>query len=130
MTATFDAASPNPTYTYTEDGVYRATLTVTDVGGKGRGRHASADVDIVVGNQAPEVTLRRARSEGQPFQFGDTVDLRGQVTDDQPVDCDRVTVTLRARSRQARPPADHGHRLHRTIVTTVPERSRPGGPTT
>ncbi|HSE69867.1 MAG TPA: PQQ-dependent sugar dehydrogenase, partial [Nocardioidaceae bacterium] len=52
-----DSTEQNPTFTYTENGVYRATLQVTDVGGKHRGRSASADVDIVVGNTAPTVEL-------------------------------------------------------------------------
>ena len=34
---TVDARAPNPSYTYTENGIYRATLKVTDVGGRHRG---------------------------------------------------------------------------------------------
>jgi PKD domain len=32
-----DSNDPNPTFTYTENGVYDATLTVTDLGGRHRG---------------------------------------------------------------------------------------------
>ena len=47
--------TPEPdVHLHRTDGVYRATLKVTDVGGKAARRHASADVDIVVGNQAPD----------------------------------------------------------------------------
>lgn len=56
------------------------------------GRRASADVDIVVGNQAPVVELV-APVDGQAFAFGDTVAYEVTVSDDQPVDCSRVTVT-------------------------------------
>jgi cytochrome c len=117
---TFDSDVRNPTYTYTEPGVYRATLTVTDVGGKGRGRHASADVDIVVGNQVPEVTLVEP-VEGQPFQFGDTVSYEVQVSDDQEVDCDRVTVTYVLGHDTHGHPQTTATGCTGTIVTTVPE---------
>ncbi|UMG92384.1 PKD domain-containing protein [Nocardioides sp. TF02-7] len=88
----FDSSRRNPTFTYTEPGAYRATLTVTDKGGWGRGRHASADVDVVVGNERPQVTLVQP-TEDLSFTFGDTVTYEVEVTDDQPVDCNRVTVT-------------------------------------
>ena len=52
-----DSTEVSPTFTYETDGRYRATLTVTDVGGKDRGRMASAYVDIAVGGQAPVVTF-------------------------------------------------------------------------
>jgi glucose/arabinose dehydrogenase len=117
---TFDSDEPNPTFTYDEPGVYRATLTVTDLGGKGRGRHASADVDIVVGNQVPEVTLV-APVEGQPFQFGDTVAFEVQVSDDQAVDCDRVTVTYVLGHDTHGHPQTTATGCTGTIETTVPE---------
>jgi cytochrome c len=87
-----DSTRPNPTYTYRNEGTYRATLTVTDVGGKHRGRHASADVDIVVGNQTPVVTFVTPTAE-DTFSFGDTVAYEVEVTDDTEVDCNQVTVT-------------------------------------
>lgn len=114
-----DSNQPNATHTYPEDGVYRATLTVTDVGGKHRGRHASADIDVVVGNQAPVVTLV-APTESQSFQFGDTVEYEVTVTDDQEVDCAEVTVTYVLGHD------DHGHPQTTasgctgSIETTVP----------
>ena len=117
---TFDSEVRNPSHTYTEPGVYRATLTVTDVGGKGRGRHASADVDIVVGNQVPQVTLL-APTEGQPFQFGDTVAFEVQVTDDQAVDCGRVTVTYVLGHDTHGHPQTTATGCTGTIETTVPE---------
>ena len=114
-----DSSAQDPTHTYRTNGVFRATLTVTDVGGRHRGRHASADVDIVVGNQAPTVALV-APVPGQPFQFGDTVEFEVSVADDQPVDCDAVTVTYVLGHD------DHGHPQTTasgcagSIETTVP----------
>lgn len=113
---TVDSRSPDPSHTYTRDGSYRATLTVIDRGG----RRASADVDIVVGNQAPVVEFVTP-VDGQAFAFGDTVTYEVTVSDDQPVDCSRVTVTY-VLGHDA-----HGHPQTTTsgctgsITTTVPE---------
>ncbi|GAA1943682.1 PQQ-dependent sugar dehydrogenase [Nocardioides hwasunensis] len=83
-----DSRKANPTHTYTKDGSYRASLRVSDKGG----RSASADVDIIVGNQAPVLEFVTPVDD-QPFTFGDTVTYEVKVTDDDPVDCSRVTVT-------------------------------------
>jgi cytochrome c len=85
---TFDSTEPNPTYTYEETGVYNATLKVTDR----TGRSASAEVEIIVGNQRPVVEFVRPTAD-TPFHFGDTVQFEVKVTDDQPVDCSRVQVS-------------------------------------
>jgi cytochrome c len=82
-----DSRQPNGSFTYTERGIYDATLRVTD----SSGRSASASVRIIVGNQAPVVALD-VESTTPPFDFGDTVHFEVEVTDDQPVDCSRVTV--------------------------------------
>ena len=82
-----DSRVANPTFTYTERGIFEATLRVTDTSG----RSASASVRIVIGNQAPVVNLTVA-STTPPFNFGDTVTFNVEVTDDQPVDCARVSV--------------------------------------
>ncbi|MFG3577644.1 PQQ-dependent sugar dehydrogenase [Micromonospora chersina] len=83
-----DSRAANPTFTYRKNGLYNATLNVSDPGGLS----ASASVRIVVGNAAPVVELVKP-ADGQPFAFGDTVQFEVRVTDDQPVDCSRVTVT-------------------------------------
>jgi cytochrome c len=82
-----DSTEPNPTFTYTETGVFDATLKVTDR----TGRSAPASIEIVVGNQVPQVRFVQPTPD-TPFQFGDTVEYEVEVTDDQPVDCSRVTV--------------------------------------
>jgi glucose/arabinose dehydrogenase len=84
-----DSRQPNAVYTFTENGNYRPTLKVTDP----TGRWASAEVLLPVGTAAPQVTIV-APAEGQPFEFGDTVNFEVTVVDDQPVDCSRVTVTF------------------------------------
>jgi cytochrome c len=84
---TVDSRQANPTHTYTAKGIYEATLRVIDP----TGRSASWQVRIVVGNQAPRVALNVV-STSPPFNFGDTVTFTVTITDDQPVDCGRVSV--------------------------------------
>jgi PKD repeat protein len=88
---TVDSADPNPSYTYTSNGVYTAKLTVTDSSGK-------TDVEnrtITVGNTAPTVTVTSPLA-GTFFNWGDTVPWTVSVTDpeDGAIDCSRVTVTF------------------------------------
>ncbi|GAA5123811.1 PQQ-dependent sugar dehydrogenase [Haloechinothrix salitolerans] len=115
-----DSREPNPTHTYTENGVYTATLQVTDVGGRHRGKTGVDEVKIVVGNQAPVVEFVTP-VDGQEFSFGDVVEYEVSVTDDQPVDCSRVEVTYILGHD------DHGHPqttafgCSGSIQTTEPE---------
>jgi cytochrome c len=82
-----DSRQANGSYTYTERGIWDATLRVTDA----TGRSASASVRIIVGNQAPVVNLT-VTDPSPPFNFGDTVNFTVEVTDEQTVDCARVSV--------------------------------------
>lgn len=115
-----DSTEASPSYTYQEDGKYTATLTVADFGGKHRGRHSSAEVEIEVGNQQPVIEFITP-VPGQAFQFGDTVSYEVKVTDDQPVDCSLVEVSYILGHHT------HGHPQTTTkgctgsFVTTVPE---------
>ena len=84
---TVDSTAANPTHTYATNGVYNATLRVTDR----TGRSASAYVRILVGNQQPVVQLTLTTTGGT-FDFGDTVTFTVKVTGDSPVDCSKVTV--------------------------------------
>ncbi|MBY8873762.1 ThuA domain-containing protein [Micromonospora sp. PLK6-60] len=88
---TTDSVDPNPTFTYTTNGVYTARLTVTDSSGKS----ASANTTITVGNTAPTVTVNTPL-EGGFFQWGDDIPFSVTVTDpeDGPVDCGKVEVTF------------------------------------
>jgi glucose/arabinose dehydrogenase len=83
-----DSREPNPTFTYTENGVFDATLRVTDT----TGRSAAASVTIIVGNVPPVVELVTSPAPGEPFSFGQTVTFQVNITDDSPVDCTKVTV--------------------------------------
>ncbi len=86
---TKDSSETDPTYTYTKNGKFDATLTVTDR----TGRRSSASVPIIVGNTSPKVTLTTTPAPGQPFHFGDAVSYEVTVVDDQPVDCSKVIVS-------------------------------------
>jgi glucose/arabinose dehydrogenase/PKD repeat protein len=97
---TVDSRQPNPTFTYRQNGVFNATLNVTDR----TGRAASTYLRVVVGN-APPVVHFTAPVAGQPFAFGQTVTYQVTVTDDTPVDCSKVTVTYILGHE------DHGHPL-------------------
>jgi cytochrome c len=86
-----DSRSPNPSHTYTKEGEFRPVVKVTDK----TKRTASADVEILVGNQQPElelVTTPKPDDPAAPFQFGQTITYEVKITDDQPVDCSKVTV--------------------------------------
>jgi cytochrome c len=104
---TVDSRQRNPVFTYRRDGVFDATLNVTDR----TGRSASASVRIIVGNAAPVVSFVTP-VEGQPFAFGQQVTYQVSVTDDTPVDCSRVTVTFILGHEE------HGHPLSTTAGCT------------
>jgi cytochrome c len=99
-----DSRSPNPTYTFRERAVHMSTLKVTDR----TGRSASDAVQIIVGNDTPDVEFVRP-VEGQPFQFGDVVEYEVSVTDDTPVDCNKVQVSYILGHD------DHGHPITSSI---------------
>ena len=87
------STAANPSHTYTANGSYAATLTVTDP----QGLTGSANVQITVGNTAPAVNLQTPVN-GQLFSFGDTVPFQVSVTDPEDgtagtIDCARVKVT-------------------------------------
>ena len=82
---------PNPSFTYTANGVYTARLTVTDSTGKSQSR----TIQITVGNTAPTVTVS-VPVDGDFFEWGDSIPYTVTVTDPQEatIDCSRVTVTF------------------------------------
>jgi PKD repeat protein len=88
---TVDSVDPNPSFTYTANGVYTARLTVTDSSGK----TASANTTITVGNTAPTVNVT-IPVDGGLFSFGDQIPFAVTVTDpeDGTIDCSRVEVTF------------------------------------
>jgi PKD repeat protein/type 1 glutamine amidotransferase len=84
---TTDSTDANPSHTFTINGNFSATLTVTDADG----RTGNASVPIVVGNTAPTVTLNIPPNGGF-FDWGDQVKFDITVTDpeDGTVSCDDV----------------------------------------
>jgi cytochrome c len=86
-----DSTEQNPTFTFTERGVYDATLRVVDR----TGRWASSSVEILVGNAPPTVELTITPVDGT-FNYGEPVNYNVVVTDpdgfDPQTDCPRVTV--------------------------------------
>ncbi|HEY0637099.1 MAG TPA: ThuA domain-containing protein [Pseudonocardiaceae bacterium] len=85
-----DSTAANPSFTYTANGRFPATLTVRD----STGRSASTSVVITVGNTAPTVTLQLP-ANGRTFGFGDAVPFQVVVSDPQDgtIDCSRVRVS-------------------------------------
>jgi cytochrome c len=121
MDGTVDSTEPNPTFTYEENGVFDATLNVTD----STGRRAAASVVIIIGNTAPVVELTTSPAPGEPFQFGQQVTYTVTVTDDSPVDCSTVTVGYILGHEQ------HGHPLSSSAgctgtITTVVDSGHAG----
>ncbi len=86
-----DSIEPNPTHTYTTNGVYTARLTVTDSSGKA----TSVNTTITVGNTAPTVVVTTP-VDGGTFAFGDGIPFAVTVSDpeDGAIDCSRVEVTF------------------------------------
>ena len=121
MDGTVDSTEPNPTFTYEQNGVFDATLKVTD----STGRTAAASVVIIIGNVAPTVELTTSPAPGEPFQFGQQVTYQVTVTDDSPVDCSAVTVGYILGHEE------HGHPLSSTAgctgtITTVVDSGQAG----
>ena len=88
---TTDSTDPNPTFTYTTNGVYTAKLTVADSSGK----TATANTTIEVGNTAPTVKITTP-ADGGFFNWGDPIPWTVTVTDpeESSIDCSKVTLSF------------------------------------
>ena len=73
-----DSTAVAPTYTYTSQGTYTASLRVTD----SHGASATAAVTINVGNTAPNATIT-APAAGTTWKVGDLIQFAGGATDAQ-----------------------------------------------
>jgi cytochrome c len=86
----------NPTFTFAQPGQYTATLAVTDA----KGARATSRVDIVAGNDPPQVDVDLAGGNRTFFFPGTPIRYAARVTDredgsldDGRITADRVTVT-------------------------------------
>jgi PKD repeat protein len=82
-----DSTDPSPAVTYERIGNFGPALHVVDA----TGRTATAAVRVVVGNTPPRLTFLQPVL-GQPFTFGQALPFEIAVEDDQPVNCNRMTV--------------------------------------
>ena len=88
---------PNPSFTFTRPGTYRASLTVTDA----QGAHATADVQIVAGNEPPNVDIDLVGSNTSFFFPGVPVRYAVRVTDREDGSLRRGTIAPRRVSVRA-----------------------------
>lgn len=84
------STAASPAHTYTTNGTYSPSLTVTDPAGL----TGTASLVVTVGNTAPTVNLTTP-ADGQLFSFGDTVPFQvtGSDPEDGALDCSKVKVT-------------------------------------
>ncbi|WP_460848355.1 ThuA domain-containing protein [Phytohabitans suffuscus] len=82
-----DSTAANPSFTYTGNGEFTATLTVRDSTGR------SSTASVVIGVGRPTVTLAQPLN-GRLFNFGDAIPFQVTVSDPNSptVDCSRVRV--------------------------------------
>ena len=73
-----DSTASAPSYTYTSQGVYVASLRVTD----SHGAASTAAVTITVGNTAPTATIG-SPAPGTTWSVGDLIQFAGSATDPQ-----------------------------------------------
>jgi glucose/arabinose dehydrogenase/PKD repeat protein len=73
-----DSTASQPTYTYTTQGSYNASLRVTD----SSGASDTDSVTIVVGNTAPTATIS-SPAVGTTWKVGDAISFSGSATDAQ-----------------------------------------------
>ena len=73
-----DSAAPQPTYTYSSQGTYNASLRVTD----GHAASGTDTVTITVGNTAPTANIL-APAVGTTWRVGDVITFSGTATDAQ-----------------------------------------------
>ena len=121
---TVDSTEPNPTFVYTQTGVYDARLTVTDE----TGRTGVATAVVTVGNTRPTVEIELPPNGGF-FEFGDSVRVKVNVTDpeDGEIDCSKVEIDYILGHDSHGHPLSSGHRLRRRPADRGGRGSRPLG---
>jgi PKD repeat protein len=86
-----DSTAVAPSYTYTSQGIYTASLRVTD----NHGSSSIAAVTITVGNTAPTATIS-SPAPGTTWKVGDVIEFAGGATDaqDGPLPASALSWTL------------------------------------
>jgi len=101
------SAEPNPTYTFSNNGIYKAVLKVSDPAGK-----SSEDtVEIKVGNTLPQVAIKT--TDNSTFFFNKSTSLHYNVDikdkEDNVIDKNNVKVTLKYIAKVAGGQTEMGH---------------------
>jgi glucose/arabinose dehydrogenase/PKD repeat protein len=88
---TIDSTAPNPTHTYSSNGVFNARLTVTS----SQGRSGSTVAPVTVGNTRPAVTLT-APPDGGFFDWGEELSYQVSVSDPEDGGINESAITVTA----------------------------------
>ncbi len=85
----------DPSHTYTNNGVYQATLTVDDQQGEANSTDSAPPLRIVVGNRSPSTTIA-SPVDGALYDGGDLISFSGSASDpeDGVLDADRFSWTV------------------------------------
>ncbi len=101
------SSEPNPTYTFPNNGIYKAILKVTDPAGKSD----EDTVEIKVGNTLPKVTIQT--TDNSTFFFNKSTALHYNVDvqdkEDNVIDKNNVKVLLKYIAKVAGTQAEMGH---------------------
>ena len=113
---TTDSTDATPSFTYGENGVYNARLTVTDPHGK----TGTTTVPITVGNTRPAVDFQLPPT-GSFFDFGDEISWQLDVSDAEDTEiADEDIVVQPALGHDDHPhPADPSHGRTGSVVTAL-----------
>ena len=101
-----DSTAAQPTFTYTSQGTYTATLRVTDP----VGASDTDSVTITVGNTAPTATINLPAA-GTTWQVGDVITFSGSATDPQEGTLPASALTLGADRCSTARPNCHSHTI-------------------
>jgi cytochrome c len=101
------SSEPNPTYTFNNNGIYKAVLKVTDPAGKS----SDDTVEIKVGNTLPQVAIQTTDNSTFFFTKSTTLHYNVDVKDkeDGTIDKNNVKVTLKYIPKVADTKTEIGH---------------------